>query len=60
VRIAYDAWGDRIEWACFGTNGRPTNCSDGYAKKTMNYDEQGNLTDASYFDASGKPVQLTK
>jgi len=58
AKMKYDDQGNEIEWACFGTSGQPLNCNSGYARETMSYDARGDMTEESYFDAAGNPVDM--
>lgn len=40
----------------YDSNGQLILCDDGNALRTSEYDERGNVTKKSYFDANGQPI----
>jgi len=58
-RIRFDRKGNRIEWAYFDSEGRPTiDKSDGSHRMTARYDERGNRIESAYFDTEDRPMLL--
>lgn len=51
-----DAHGREIERTYFGTDGKPVNVKEGYARITRHYDPHGAVVEMAYFGASGEPV----
>jgi hypothetical protein len=48
--------GNQLEFATFGTDEKPINVKEGYAKTARRYDPRGALVEVAYFGTSGEPV----
>jgi YD repeat-containing protein len=57
MRTAYDDRGRVIERRSFGVDGQPCAAKDGYAIVRTQYDELGNQSSLTYFDAQDRPIR---
>jgi hypothetical protein len=51
-----DARDNELEFATFGTDGKPLSGKEGYAKVISRYDARNALVEAAYFGTGGEPV----
>ena len=55
---SFDAHGNVVEQASFGTDDKPCINNHGYARATASYDARDNKTEIAYYDVKGAPARF--